>query len=422
MGLIKAITSSIGSVFADQWKEYFQVDSMSNDQLVVKAKKTTKGNNKGGDDIISNGSIVSIADGQVALIVEDGRIVEFCAEPGRFVWDSSSEPSMLCGEFFKGMADSFKKIGERFTFGGDTGKNQRVYFVNTKEIIDNKFGTTTPMVYDDRYYGTALYIRYFGQYSFRIKDPILFFTSIAGNVSDSYNKIELMNFCREEFMTALDTSLSMLSADGIKFSQIPQKQREIAKYMSETLDEDWGQRRGMDIVSVAISKVTPDEKSRARIEEFDTNLMHSNPGAMAGGLAYAQMQAMQNAAKNSGGAVNGFMGIGMMNGVMGNNSQSQQTLLNTANQLHNDYKQPEAPTKKDTWKCACGAENTGKFCAECGSKKPEKEEWKCICGHVNTGKFCSECGSKKITEFRCQCGYVSSSAFKFCPECGSKQE
>ena len=181
----------------------------------------------------------------------------------------------------------------------------------------------------------------------------------------------------------------------------------------------------MDIVSVAISKVTPDEKSRARIEEFDTNLMHSNPGAMAGGLAYAQMQAMQNAAKNSGGAINGFMGLGMMNGVASNNSQSQQTLLNTANQLHSDNKQPEAPAKKDTWKCACGAENTGKFCAECGSKKPEKEEWKCSCGHVNTGKFCSECGAKKPADaplYRCdKCGWEPEDPKnppKFCPECG----
>jgi len=420
MGLIKAAFSSVGSVFSDQWKEYFQIDSMSNDELVVRAKKITKGNNKGGDDIISNGSVVAVADGQVALIVEDGKIIEFCAEPGRFVWDSSSEPSMLCGEFFKGMIDSFKKMGERFTFGGDRAKKQYVYFVNTKEIIDNKFGTTTPMVYDDRYYGTALYIRYFGQFSFRIKDPILFFTSIAGNVSDKYNKEMLMSFCREEFMTALDTSLSMLSVDGIKFSQIPQKQREIAKYMSETLDEEWGQRRGMDIVSVAISKVTPDEKSRARIEEFDTNLMHSNPGAMAGGLAYAQMQAMQNAAKNSGGAVNGFMGLGMMNGFSGNNAGSQQTLINTAKQLQNDTA-PAAPTQNDTWKCTCGAENSGKFCAECGNKKPEKLEWRCSCGAVNTGKFCSECGAKKVTDFICTCGYKSKTAFKFCPECGSKQ-
>ena len=149
--------------------------------------------------------------------------------------------------------------------------------------------------------------------------------------------------------------------------------------------------------------------------------MHSNPGAMAGGLAYAQMQAMQNAAKNSGGAINGFMGLGMMNGFNGNNAGSQQTLINTAQQLHTNQT-PEATANRDTWKCACGAENSGKFCAECGNKKPEKEEWRCSCGHVNTGKFCSECGAKKVTGYVCKCGYTSPAPFRFCPECGSKQD
>ena len=368
MGLIRAAFNAGNTVLADQWKEYFQVDSMSNEQLVVKAhKQTAKGNNKGGDDIISNGSVVAVGDGQVALIVEDGKIVEFCAEPGRFVWDSSTEPSMFCGGFFKGLADSFKKFGERFTFGGDRAKTQRVYYVNTKEIMNNKFGTTTPMVYDDPYYGTALYIRYFGQFSFRITDPIIFFTSIAGSVAECYSRDSLMDMCKDEFMTALDSTLALLSADGVKFSQIPMKQREIAKYMSDTLDDEWVQRRGMDVVAVAIAKVTPDDNSRKRIEEFDTNVMHSNPSAMAGGMAYAQMQAMQKAASNSAGAMTGFMGFGMANGAMGNNAQSQNTLLQTAQSLHT----ASAPTpaaapaqSADSWKCSCGATNTGKFCAE----------------------------------------------------------
>ena len=424
MGLIRAVLSAGGSVLADQWKEYFQVDSMSSDQLVVKAYKKTKGNNKGGDDIISNGSAISVGDGQVALIVEDGKIVEFCAEPGRFIWDSSTEPSMFCGGFFKGLVDSFKKFGERFTFGGDRAKTQRVYFVNTKEIIDNKFGTTTPMMYDDPYYKTALYIRYFGQFSFRISDPIVFFRSISGAVSEVYTKDALMGMCRDEFMTALDTSLSLLSADGIKFSQIPMKQREIAKYMSDTLDEEWTQRRGMDIVSVAIAKVTPDEKSRERIEKFDTNVMHSNPNAMAGGLAYAQMEAMQKAAANSNGAVAGFMGLGMMQNAVGNNSQG--TLIGAAERLNEEQRKAETEKQNaDVWECSCGAKNNGKFCAECGKKKPElipAGAWKCVCGAVNNGKFCSECGTKKPSGYECECGYKSEKMFKFCPQCGKKYE
>ena len=428
MGLIRAALNAGGSVLADQWKEYFQVDSMSNEQLVVKAhRQTAKGNNKGGDDIISNGSVVAVGDGQVALIVEDGKIVEFCAEPGRFIWDSSTEPSMFCGGFFKGLADSFKKFGERFTFGGDTAKTQRVYYVNTKEIMNNKFGTTTPMVYDDPYYGTALYIRYFGQFSFRITDPIVFFTSIAGSVAECYSRDSLMDMCKDEFMTALDSTLALLSADGVKFSQIPMKQREIAKYMSDTLDDEWVQRRGMDVVAVAIAKVTPDDNSRKRIEEFDTNVMHSNPSAMAGGMAYAQMQAMQKAASNSAGAMTGFMGFGMANGAMGNNAQSQNTLLQTAQSLHTaPAPNPAAApvSGADSWTCSCGATNTGKFCAECGNKKPEATpagSWTCSCGSVNTGKFCPNCGGKKPDGYVCSCGYKAEAPFKFCPECGAKQ-
>ena len=193
MGLIRAALSATGSVLSEQWKEYFQVDSMTNDQLIVKGYKKTKGNNKGGDEIISNGSAIAVGEGQAAIIVEDGRIVEFCAEAGRFIWDRSSEPSVFCGGFGKGILDSFKKLGERFTFGGDRAKTQRVYYINTKEILDNKFGTLTPMVYDDQYYRTALYIRYFGQFSFRISDPIVFFSQFAVSVKDSFDRNSLMD-------------------------------------------------------------------------------------------------------------------------------------------------------------------------------------------------------------------------------------
>ncbi len=427
MGLIRAAFGSVESVTRDQWKEYFWADSMTNETLIVKGKKQTKGNNRGQDDIITNGSVIAVSEGQAAIIIEDGKIVEFCADPGRFVWDSSTEPSIFTGGFFSGIIDSFKKIGERFTFGGDKAKVQRVYYVNTKEIMDNKFGTTTPMVYDDPYYKTALYIRYFGQFSFCIKDPIVFFSSVAGAVDEVYTKDQLMDMCKDEFMTALDSSLAKLSAEGIKFSQIPIKQSEIAKYMSETLDEDWGIKRGLDVVSVAIVKVTPDENSRRRIEEFDTNVMHSNTNAMAGGLAYAQMQAMQKAAENSAGAMTGFMGLGMMGNAMGNNAQYQGALLDTAKALSEKEAKKSVEVSNNrsgVWKCSCGAENTGKFCSECGSKKPKKTpagSWKCSCGAVNTGKFCSECGSKKPADgFTCKCGYKSNTPFKYCPECGSE--
>lgn len=431
MGLIRAAFSSAGSVARDQWKEYFHCDSMSNEVLISRGYRQTKGNNKGNTDIISNGSVIAVNEGQAALIVEDGKIVEFCAEAGRFVWDSSTEPSVFTGGFFKGIGESFKKFGQRFTFGGDTGKTQRVYYVNTKEIMNNKFGTSTPMPYDDPYYKTVLYVRYFGQYSFKIADPIVFYASLAGNVGTTYTADNFRSMATDEFMTALDSSLSLCANEGVKFSMLPQKQREIAKFMSDALDSEWRERRGIEIVSVALAKVTPDDKSRERIENFDTNVMHSDPSAMTGGLAYAQMEAMKNAASNSSGAMTGFMGFGMAQNAMGNAGASQSTLIDNARALDEKKKaesEAEARSKAekdaDVWNCpSCGAENTGKFCSECGEKRPEAAKgWTCpFCGTENSGKFCSECGVKRPDDvYACKCGYKSDKPFKFCPECGEK--
>lgn len=420
MGLIRALAAGASTVLADQWREYFTCDSLGGNVLVAKGQMKTKkrgifgARNKATEDIISNGSVVSVNEGQVALIVSDGKIVDFCAEPGYYKWDSSTEPSMFCGGFFRGLVDSFKRVGYRFTFGGDAGSQQRVYYVNTKEILDNRFGTTTPMPYDDPYYKTALYIRYFGQYTFRIADPLVFFSSIAGNVADTYTCEDLKATATDEFMTALDSALARLSADGIKFSQLPMKQREIAAYMSDTLDDEWRARRGIEIVAVALAKVTPDEESRKRIEEFDTNVMHAAPEAMAGGMAYAQMRAMRDAANNSGGAMTGFMGVGMAAGAMG--VRGQETLLDAAGKLAE--KREEEPAAK----CPkCGASATGKFCPECGAAIPAAAaEWVCKCGATCRGRFCPECGEARPTGYECECGYRAERPFKFCPECGKK--
>lgn len=428
MGLIRALAAGTGTVLADQWREYFCADSLDNKVLVAKGHmKTVKrglfgARNKASEDIITNGSVIAVNEGQVALILCDGKIADFCAEPGYFKWDNSTEPSMFGGNFFRGLADSFKRIGYRFTFGGDTGSQQRVYYINVKEIMDNKFGTKTPVPYDDPYYKTALYIRYFGQYSFKITDPLIFFSSVAGNVTETYTVEMLRDMCSDEFMTALDSSLAKCSAEGIKFSQLPLRQREIARYMSETLDEEWRTRRGMEIISVALSKVTPDDDSRRRIEEFDTNVMHSNPEAMAGGLAYARMAAMKDAAKNSAGAMTGFMGVGMAASALGG-SESQGVLLENAQKMQ---AAKEAGKKAASGRVCpkCGAGVTGKFCPECGEKMPDEEAgWVCSCGARNTGRFCSECGkAKPESGYTCSCGYRSDKPFKFCPECGKQSD
>lgn len=386
MGLIKAAAAAAGGVFADEWKEYFKCDSLPSNVLMRKGRKSNP-DNRGNDDVISNGSKIDVADGQAALIIEDGKIIEFTAEPGSFIWDTSSEPSCFTGGFFKGMLDSFRRIGGRFTYGGSPDRTQRVYYFNLKEITDNKFGTPTPVTYDDPYYRAVLYIRYYGQFSLRICDPVLFYTSVAGNVADEYTKDKLSSIITDEFMTALDTALAGCSAQNIKFSQLPAKQKELSDLMKEALSADWKEKRGIEIVSCALAKITPDEKSRARIEEYDTNVMHSDKNAMAGGLAYAQMDALKKAAANENGSISALMAMGLINNAAGGASGTGVLLNNAQN-----GNQPAS------WRCPdCGTVNTGRFCSECGKKAAETEsKWFCPdCGTQNAGKFCSECGRKK---------------------------
>ena len=206
MGLIRAAFDSAKTTLADQWLEYYYCDSLSNEVLIQKGTKvvTSGSNTKASPNIITNGSGFAVNEGQALLIVEDGKIVEFSAEPGRFTWDSSSEPSLF-DNGWQGLKDSFKIFGKRFTMGGTPGKDQRVYYVNLKEIIDNKFGSATPMAYHDPIYRN-IYIRYFGQYTFKIEDPIRFYANISGTERDRYPKTPLMPPCDAEFDTALSTA------------------------------------------------------------------------------------------------------------------------------------------------------------------------------------------------------------------------
>ncbi len=391
MGLIKAAIDSARSTLADQWLEYFYCDTLSNDVLLQKGVKVVnKGSNtKASPNIISNGSGFAVNEGQGLLIVEDGKIVEFTLEPGRFTWSDSSEPSLF-DNGFKGLADSFKTFGARFKAGGTEAKDQRVYYINLKENLDNKFGSASPMPYKDPTY-RGIYIRYFGQYTFKISDPIRFYTNIAGNVSDTYTKSELMGQCQAEFVNALDTAIAKCSDEGYQFNDLPKKQMEIAAFMNDVLDEAWNEKRGLEIEAVAIEKVTPDDESRARIEKIDDAIMMSDQRVAAGRLAEAQATAMENAAMNEGGAMNGFIGMGFAAQAGGMNTGTM--FANSAPQENNPlFGQPNAA---QTWTCGCGhMGNTGKFCSECGKPKPS-EGWTCECGTQNTSKFCSECGKAK---------------------------
>lgn len=419
MGLIKAVMDSAKTTLADQWIEYFYCDSLSNEVLVQKGQKhvSSGSNTKGSENIITNGTGIAVNDGQAMLIVEDGKIVDFTVEPGRFTWDTSTEPSLF-DSGWQGLKDSFKTFGKRFTMGGTPGKDQRVYFINLKEIFDNKFGSSTPMSYNDPTY-RAIYIRYFGTYTFKIQDPLVFYANISGNIEYSYTKEELMQQCDAEFVNALDETLAKCSDEGFQFNDLPKRQRDIAKFMNDTLDEEWKQRRGMVVESVAIAKVTPDDESRKRIETIDDAIMLSDSRVAAGRLAGAQASALEKAASNEAGAFTGFLGMGMANNAGGN----------AANMFEGMSQQEDSPffqkkqVEKAGWTCACGSVNTGKFCSECGKAKPESTTWMCECGAVNSGNFCSECGKpKKKQGFACSneaCGFESDEDMKFCPNCGS---
>lgn len=423
MGLIRAALDSAKTTLADQWIEYFYCDSLSEQVLVKKGRKrvTSGSNTKASPDIITNGSKFAVNEGQAMLIVEDGKVVDFTLEPGQFVWNTSTEPSMF-DNGFKGLVDSFKTFGKRFTMGGTPGKDQRVYYINLKEIFDNKFGSATPMPYNDPTY-RSIYIRYFGSYTFKITDPIRFYSNVCGNVKDMYTKEELMKQCDLEFVNALDETLAKCSDEGYQFNDLPKRQREIAKFMNDTLDEEWKERRGMEIESVAIAKVTPDDQSRSRIEMIDDSIMMSDARVAAGRLAGAQANALENAASNDAGALNGFLGMGMAN-VM----QPQNANLTAAmqQQEENPLFTKKGVKKEGAWTCSCGQENTGNFCSECGKPKPQADHWTCSCGHENTGKFCSECGKPKPTQgFVCsnpECGFTSDEDMKFCPQCGSPKK
>ena len=427
MGLIKAGIGAVGGVLADQWKEFFYCDAMDMDTLVIKGQKRVSGrssNTKGSDNVITNGSGIAVADGQCMMIVEQGKVVEFCAEPGEYTYDSSTEPSIFAGSFGESLKNTFKAIGKRFTYGGDTGKDQRVYYFNTKEIMGNKFGTPSPIIFEVMNkrigFSRTVNVRCNGVYSYVISDPMLFYTKVCGNVEYAYTRDQIDEQMRAEFISALQPAFGALAELELRPAQLPAKANELKKAMNDALQAEWGDR-GISVEKIALNPITLNPEDMQKIQEMEDSVSYgSNAAMMAGRMTAATANAMETAAGNSAGAMTGFMGMGMAGNVMGGGFNQAQQLY----QMGQQQQQAAAPAP-DGWKCACGAVVTGKFCTECGAKKPEASGWKCACGAVNNGKFCSECGSKKpagVPQYRCdKCGWQPedpTKAPKFCPECG----
>lgn len=431
-GALGAGIGAVGGVLADTWKDYFVCDAMAADELVRKGEQHQgrRGvNRKGSENIITTGSVIVVAEGQCMLIVDQGKIVEFCAEPGAFEYDASTEPSLFCGDLKKGLIDSFKLVGKRFTFGAETAHDQRVYYVNTKEIIGNKYGTASPVPFRvvDANIGldVDIAIKCFGEYSYKITDPLLFYANVVGNITDTYTRDAIDSQLKTELLTALQPAFAKLSAQGIRYSALPAHTAEIADALNDILSEKWGQLRGLSVVSFGVSSVSASEEDAKLIKEIQRNSALRDPRMAAAHLTGAQAEAMQTAAANEGGmgAIGAFMGMGMAQNATGNTA---------ANLFGMAQQQQPAQAQAAGWTCpSCGqAGNTGKFCTNCGQPNPANAAaaavlWTCpACGTQNSGKFCSECGAPRPqpARYACnKCGWVPEDLThppKFCPECG----
>ena len=432
MGLIKAIAGATGGVLADQWKEYIVCDALDKETLVVKGQKKVTGrssNYKGDENIISNGSGIVVNEGQCMIIVEQGKVVELCAEPGRFTYDTSTEPSIFSGPLKESIKDTFRNIGKRFTYGGEALNDQRVYYFNTKEIGDNKFGTASPIPFrvvdEEMGFRLSVDLRCNGVFSYKITDPMLFYTNVCSNISDTFDRSEIDGMLKGELMNALQPALAIIAAKTIAYYEIPAHTVEIADALNEVLSSQWRETRGIEVFSFAINSLTVPEDQRKKITEWEENAMTRDPLTAASRIVGSQADTMRTAAANENGALTGFMGMSMAMNQGGMNAQDLFAMGQQMQQQQPAQPAPAAPAA-DSWKCSCGNTASGKFCTECGAKKPEpkpaSDSWKCSCGASVSGKFCTECGSPKPAQpqgWTCRCGAVNQG--KFCMECGAKK-
>ena len=435
MGLIKAGVGAAKGVLADQWREYFYCDSLEAEVLVAKGvKRSSKrsSNKKGSENVITNGSVIAVNDGQCMMIVEQGKVVEFSAEPGEFVWDNSTEPTIFYGGFGEGLGESWETLKKRFTFGADTGKDQRVYYFNTKEMMGNKYGTANPVPFRvvDTNVGLDMdiAIRCCGEYSYRIVNPMLFYKNVCGNVDDDYKKEELDGQLKTELLTALQPAFAEISAQGIRYSAIPGHTMELADALNNILSVKWRNMRGIEIASFGISSLKASEEDEAMIKELQRNAAFRDPTMAAAQIAGAQAAAMQAAAKNeSAGSAMAFMGMGMAQNMGGMNTQGLYQMGQQQNVQGAQYAQGMPGAAGQNVQNMQGAGTPGAFQGgAAGAGEAAVQGWTCTCGHAgNKGKFCPECGAKKPAGeplYRCdKCGWEPADPKnppKFCPECG----
>ena len=429
MGIIKAALNSVGGALADQWLEIIEPDEMSDTTVFAEGKKARSdskrnSNKKGTEDIITDGSIIRVYPNQFMILTDGGKVIDYTAEEGYYKVQNASAPSLFNGNF----GDSLKESFSRVKFGGVPSGSQKVFYINLQEIKGIKFGTRMPVNYFDSFYNAELFLRAHGTYSIKITDPLLFFREA---VPRNKNRVDINDINEQylnEFLEALQSAINQMSADGVRISFVASKGRELSKYMSTILDDDWKAQRGMEIQSVGIASISYDEESTKLINMRNQGAMLGDPSIREGYVQGSVARGIEAAGSNANGSMAGFMGVGM--GMNSTGSFMNAASASNARQMEQMRKENAANANNTAkpfgeWKCACGAVNTGKFCTECGAQKPA-DEWKCACGAINTGKFCSECGSKRPEnrKVKCdKCGYepdMSKPIPKFCPECGDK--
>lgn len=398
MGIVKALTSAVGGSLADQWLEVIEAGNMGDQTVFASGVKIRKGSNtRGTDNTVSDGSVIHVYPNQFMLLVDGGRVIDYTAEPGYFTVKNSSLPSLFNGQFGEALKETF----DRVRFGGQTPTAQKVYFINLQEIKGIKFGTPNPINYFDQFYNAELFLRAHGTYSIKVTDPLLFY---AEAIPKNASKVEVEDINAQylsEFLEALQSSINQMSADGIRISYVASKGRELGKYMSEVLDDQWKSCRGMEIQSVGIASISYDEESKDLIHLRNQGAMLSDPSVREGYIQGAAARGLEAAGSNANGSMAGFMGMGMgMNvggGFMAAASGSNSQQMQSSQQMQANPQasgRTAASRESDSWTCSCGSVNTGRFCPECGQSRPAGS-WTCSCGSVNTGKFCSECGKPR---------------------------
>ena len=436
-GAINAGLGAAGNVLANQWKEFIYCDSIPDDTLMVKGRKQVTGkssNTKGEDNVITNGSGIVVNDGQCMIIVENGKVIEVCAEPGKFTYDTSLAPSIFAGSFGQSLIDSFKMLGQQFTYGGQAGNDQRVYYFNTKVIMGNKYGTPAPVPFrlvDSKIFlDLDITIRLNAIYSYRLVDPLLFYTKIAGNVKDTFKAADIEQQLKSEISGKLNTALGKLSAMEIRYNELPLHTEEMSEALKEQLHQKWVVEKGIELVSFDVNSANTTEENEKLIRDAQAEARYQHAGLAGAGLVAAQKQAMVDAANNPNGALNGMIGVGAITGGFGGNGGASNTINALfAQQAQQDQmaaqqaaQQQAAAAAANTWKCECGVDNTGNFCTACGKPKPAPAGvWKCECGAENTGNFCPTCGKPKpaapvSTKWVCACGAENEG--NFCTTCG----